>query len=241
MLKVLINLLLALSVAACGSHDKDVYQETPMGVELSKQSSPSVKIQVNETQKSSYLGPHQENSAPSPISSAAPEPVLALHFALGEGGLKNSLGFVRQLQKHGIKARIYSGVGEGAVLAVLLAFNLTPDEIEWKLFAFERDKDKQLLNLLEDFEAKKLEHSFHVLALPSGQNHWHKKGNLHKILAQHLASPLKLDQKPNKAWLNADLFFVVNLENQSEQIKNIMSAITTWKAARTPQDARNVE
>lgn len=227
MLKYFIFFLLLL-ISACGHFDDSGSSAAPIGVEVA-QHKREIVINVDERKVQQGVGPFYEEIEQQ-TQKKVREPIIALYFPNDPNIFVTGLKLVRSLFEKGIKPRIFSGDRTGAVLATMLAFNLSPDEIEWKLFALEReglkDEKKRLEFLLKDYKTKKIESSYHILMLPQSNDEMLTRGNLVESVERQYNS-LNINENLGPRMLGADLLFKLG----DATIETIVNKILAWKQA----------
>lgn len=208
----------------------------PLGVALqSEATKTSEAIEVVETKGENQVGPQLPVDQLDQTKSISTEPAIALLLPDNENIIPITLAIMRDLLKSGITPRIYAGAGLGASMATALAFNMSADEIEWELFALEREgihgQKEKAKALLDRFSDKDLSQSFHVLVLPTNKGKWLTRGKIEEIARPHLESigqgswPVRI---PNGNF-GADVVLKVKSEEAKQQVANLKDRIQAWK------------
>lgn len=205
-----------------------------MGVALQNKES-AQKIEVIET-TNNQIGPAPvEAKNDNDQGSRNVEPAIAIMLPDITDIIPISLSLMRNLSKAGIVPRIYTGAGLGAAMAVAMAFNLSADEIEWELFALEREGAHELIDkakaLVSRYEKNDLSQSFHVLVLPTVKGKWITRGKVENVMQAHLASvgQNKWPIRVPKGNFGADIVIKVDNANVDEYVLNLKEQIARWK------------
>ena len=163
------------------------------------------------------------------------EPVLALVYPDDENSIVNAIKLQRELRKIRIQPRVYAGVGIGVVAATAFAFDMTPDEIEWELFALEREGihklDAKAKKVIEKYNNKDISQSFHVLNIQTSKGVWVKRGKIDRLVIPHI------DRKSEDKWelrvplnkFDADIIHVVDGLDALEHVEVILKKIKEFK------------
>lgn len=237
-MKLIQTIIILLFVSACATGlRKKVDHASPLGVALqNEKQTTSDPIEVTETNQENQIGPQvliEDQNEQSKNTNI--EPAIALLLPDNEDIIPVTLAVVRDLHKSGITPRIYAGAGLGASMATALAFNMTADEIEWELFALEREgahgQKEKAKALLDRFNEKDLSQSFHVLVLPTSKGKWLTRGKIEEVTKQHLESvgqgswPVRIPSGN----FGADVVLKIKSESPKQQVEHIKDRIQAWK------------
>jgi len=225
-------ILLTLLMSCTMSRHKSSSQS--FGVDLENEQQRQAPSVENSSQKQ-VIGPNPTIGSENNVQAQSKEPVLALVYPDQENVLINAIKLQRELRKIRIQPRVFAGVGLGAAIATAFSFDMTPDEIEWELFALERKGahriEEKAAKLIEAFEKKDISQSFHVLNVQTAKGVWVKRGLIYKILAPHLKNKdvekWELRVPLNK--FDADIVHVVDQRDTKEQIEIIKKQIEDFR------------
>lgn len=195
----------------------------------------NTKVELEQSSATKEHGPLPQSSESDYLKKKNNEPAIGLLLVDHDQIFSRALSSSRLLQKNGIKPRIYAGVGYGAVIAAALAFNMSADEIEWELFALERegvkDNNEKASKLLKKIWNKDLSQSFHVLVVPSSKGLWVSRGAVKDLIGYHLenSSKQKWPIGEIKTKIGADVVIEVNPVKPTLEIATLKENIESWK------------
>lgn len=236
-MKLIQGIFILFFVVACTTLSKDSGTETaPLGVAIQNEK-PKVHepIEVVETKNENQVGPQVlDDERSDQAKTIAIEPAIALLLPDNEDIIPVTLAIMRDLLKSGIIPRIYAGAGLGASIATALAFNMSADEIEWELFALEREgahgQKEKAKALLDRFREQDLSQSFHVLVLPTSKGKWLTRGKIEEVTKSHLDSigqgswPVRIPSDN----FGADVVLKIKSEDPKKQVINLKDRIQAW-------------